>query len=76
MWALPMVFLFSVASVACMALVIFEPPDVVARFLPRKVFFVFALLPAPWDRRIGMLVNAVILFAAAVFFAYYGYVHG
>lgn len=35
-----------------------DPPESLERFVPSKIYAVFGFLPAPWDRRIGMLANA------------------
>jgi hypothetical protein len=47
-----------------------EPPPVLARFMPKKVWFIFAFLPEPWDRRVGAMLNAVV---GGVFIGWYGY---
>jgi len=52
-----------------------EPPPALARFVPRKVWFFFAIFPAPWDRRMGLLFNGMLGLFGAGFFVYMGLSH-
>ncbi|MBX3274906.1 MAG: hypothetical protein KF729_31875 [Sandaracinaceae bacterium] len=59
---------FLLWALANLAFAFVDPPPALARFMPRKVWFLFAALPAPWDRRLGMLFNAVLGVVGALYF--------
>ena len=74
MWWIPMTILFLVWGFANLVFAFVDPPAALARFMPRKVWFFFALLPEPWDRRLGLLFNFLLGCGGAAFFLYLGLV--
>ena len=56
-------------SLANLVFAFVDPPPALARFMPRKVWFLFAFLPAPWDRRLGLLFNAALGVLGVIYIA-------
>lgn len=73
MWAIPVTTIVSIWALANIVFAFVEPPAAVARFAPRKVVFIFSLLPEPWDRRLGLLFNGLLGLGIAGFFLYMGF---
>lgn len=71
---IPFIVLLVAFGVLSLVFAVIEPPPMLARLAGRKVLFLFALLPPPWDRRVGFTFNGLVSLGLAAWLGYTYYV--